>query len=112
MRTFDFKLNTICIPYIFRKFIFRLKYDHDRPLCDTHPLDDTPLCDTPDEQHNVIRRIKENIQIKTGYICDYENSVIAYARLQHSYSYESNYLKNIRQKNCQLQIYVGKYIHS
>ena len=30
---FDFIFNTICIPCIFRKFIFRWNYNHDRPLC-------------------------------------------------------------------------------
>ena len=33
--TFDFIFNTCCVSYIFRKFIFRLNYNHDTLLCDT-----------------------------------------------------------------------------
>ena len=49
MVTFDFIYNQICVSYIFLKFVFRWNYDHDMALCDTPPLDDTPLCDTPNE---------------------------------------------------------------
>ena len=49
MTNFNFIFDTICVPYIFRKSIFRWNCDHDTPLCDTPLLEDTPLCDTPDE---------------------------------------------------------------
>ena len=49
MTNFNFIFDTICIPYIFRKFIFGWNCDHDTPLCDTPLLEDTPLCDTADE---------------------------------------------------------------
>ena len=49
MTNFNFIFDTICVPYIFRKFIFGWNCDHDTPLCDTPLLEDTPLCDTPDD---------------------------------------------------------------
>ena len=52
MTNFDFIFDTICVPYIFRKFIFWWNYDHGTPLCDTPPLEDTPLCDTHDELYD------------------------------------------------------------
>ena len=35
MTNFNFIFDTICVPYIFRKSIFRWNCDHDTPLCDT-----------------------------------------------------------------------------
>ena len=49
MITFDIILNTNCVPYIFRKFMFERNYDHDTQLRNIPPLDDTPLCDTSDD---------------------------------------------------------------
>ena len=49
MTNFNFIFDTICVPYIFRKYIFGWNCDHDTPLCDTPLLEDTPLCDTPDD---------------------------------------------------------------
>ena len=46
---FNFKFDAIQIPETLRKFIFQLNYNHDTSLCDTPPLEDTPMYDTPDE---------------------------------------------------------------
>ena len=49
MTNFNFIFDTICVPYIFRKSIFGWNCDHETLLCDTPLLEDTPLCDTPDD---------------------------------------------------------------
>ena len=56
---FEFIFITICVPYIFRKFIFWCNYNHDTPLCDT-PFDDMPLCDTPEDM-----QVQQLLPIKT-----------------------------------------------
>ena len=51
MTTFDFMFNKIWVPYKFPKLISQQNYDHDTPLNDAPPLEDTLLCDTPDDFH-------------------------------------------------------------
>ena len=71
MTNFNFIIDTICVPYIFRKSIFGWNCDHDTPLCDTPLLEDTPLCDTPDELYRnnarvILLRILSNFYIQIG----------------------------------------------
>ena len=62
MTNFNFIFDTICVPYIFRKSIFRWNCDHDTPLCDTPLLGDTPLCDTPDDFQSFGSPLKLNFK--------------------------------------------------
>ena len=48
MTNFNFIFNTIYVPHILEAhFLMKLRYD--TPLCNTSPVEDTPLCDIPDE---------------------------------------------------------------
>ena len=100
---------TICVPYILWKFIS--DHDHDTPLCDISPLDDTPVCDTPDELCNRSVFPISVIKFTRCYNCDWTmynwTTWIFVKRLSLKTDYNFKFWLYELQQSCLLFLYIN-----